>query len=165
LYNGVLRGYLNYYSFTNNYAKLASSLEYILRNSCAKLLAAKYKLGSVNKVITKFGEDLKGKDKIAFFKPSYKLNLWDFKSNPKDIVKSLFATYLSAASLDNLSCSKCGSTERVEMHHVRLLSDLNPNLSEIDKLMIKRRRKQIPLCRQCHLEHHKTLKSWSKTKR
>lgn len=30
----------------------------------------------------------------------------------------------------------------VEMHHVRLLKDLNPNMSEIDRLMSKRRRKK-----------------------
>jgi len=47
----------------------------------------------------------------------------------------------------------------VEMHHVRLLKDLNPKLSEIDRLMSKRRRKQIPLCRSCHLNHHKTSKT------
>lgn len=55
-----MRGYLNYYSFTHNYPKVASSLEFILRTSCAKLLAAKFKLGSVSKVIGKFGMDLKG---------------------------------------------------------------------------------------------------------
>jgi hypothetical protein len=109
-----------------------------------------------------FGKDLKGNDKIGFIKPSYKLNPWDFKSNPKDRIKTLFASYLSAANLENLSCLKCGSTEMVEMHHVRLLKDLNPKLSEIDRLMSKRRRKQIPLCRLCHLNHHKTSKTWGK---
>jgi hypothetical protein len=39
------------------------------------LLAAKYKLGSVNKVISKFEEDLKGKDNLAFLKPIYKFNI------------------------------------------------------------------------------------------
>jgi Type II intron maturase len=45
-----------------------------LKTSCAKLLAAKYKLGSVSKVINKYGNDLKGQDKQAFMKPYYKLN-------------------------------------------------------------------------------------------
>jgi thymidine kinase len=101
---------------------------------------------------------------VGFLKPSYKINTWDFKSNPKDRIKTLFASYLSAATLNDISCSKCGSTERVEMHHVRLLSDLNPKLSEIDKIMVKRRRKQIPLCRSCHLDHHKTHKPWGQNK-
>jgi len=80
LYNSVLRGYLNYYSFTHNYSRVASSLEFILYTSCAKLLAAKFNLRSVSKVIKTFGKDLRGKDKIGFMKPSYKLNPWDFKS-------------------------------------------------------------------------------------
>jgi hypothetical protein len=75
LYNSVLRGYLNYYSFTHNYSRLASSMEFILKTSCAKLLAAKYKLRSVNKVLSEFGDDLKGKGKTAFLKPSDKLNV------------------------------------------------------------------------------------------
>lgn len=83
--------------------------------------------------------DLKGEDKIGFLKPSYRLNVWDFKSNPKDRIKTLFASYLSAAILDSLECVKCGSSDRVEMHHVRLLSDLNPKLSEVDRIMVKKK--------------------------
>lgn len=165
LYNSILRGYLNYYSFTHNYNSLASSLEFILKNSCAKLLAAKFKLGSASKALRKFGSDLKGNDKAAFLKPSYKLNTWDFKINAKDRIKTLFTSHISTATLDSLSCEKCGSKTRVEMHHVRLLKDLNPKLSEIDKIMAKRRRKQIPLCRPCHLDHHKNSKSWGKRKK
>jgi len=74
LYNSVLRGYLNYYSFTHNYPRVASSLEFILHTSCAKLLAAKFKLRSVSKVLEKYGQDLKGNDKVGFLKPSYKIN-------------------------------------------------------------------------------------------
>jgi hypothetical protein len=44
----------------------------------------------------------------------------------------------------NLSCAKCGTQELVEMHHVRKLSDLNPKLSEVDRIMVKARRKQVP---------------------
>ena len=35
------------------------------------------------------------------------------------------------------------------------MSELNPKVSEIDRIMIKAHRKQVPLCRACHLEHHK----------
>lgn len=52
----------------------------------------------------------------------------------------------------------CGSEYRVEMHHVRFLKDLNPNLKNaLDKLMASRKRKQIPLCRECHMEKHRKL--------
>lgn len=154
LYNSVLRGYLNYYSFTNNYPKVASSLEWILKNSCAMLLAAKFKLRTVNKVLTKYGKNLKGEGKTSFFKPTYKKNVWDFKFKVATNLATLFATRLSTTSLEDLVCSKCESAVQVEMHHIRKLKDLNPKMSEIDKLMAKRKRKQIPLCRKCHLEHH-----------
>ena len=48
----------------------------------------------------------------------------------------------------------CESDYRVEMHHVKYLKDLNPKLNKVDELMAKRRRKQIPLCRKCHIVHH-----------
>lgn len=73
MYNSILSGYLNYYSFTHNYNHLAASLTHILKSSCIKLLAAKYTLKNSNKVIKKFGRDLKGNGKVAFLKPSTKL--------------------------------------------------------------------------------------------
>ena len=118
------------------------------------LLAAKFNLKSVAAVLDKFGLDLKGEDRIAFVKPSYKINVWDFKINVSSNLNTLYATRISKASLQNLSCVKCGADENVEMHHVRMLNDLNPKLSELDKLMAKSKRKQVPLCRACHLKHH-----------
>lgn len=76
-----------------------------------------------------------------------------------DMIKSLYTQSLSAASLNGLVCSSCGSDYRVEMHHVRMLKDLNPKLSKIDQLMAKRHRKQIPLCRACHMAHHGSSKT------
>lgn len=68
LYNSVIRGYLNYYSFVHNYAKMAGWVYLNLKSSCAKLLAAKFTLKSQNSVYKRFGKDLKGKDRIAFIK-------------------------------------------------------------------------------------------------
>jgi len=44
------------------------------------------------------------------------------------------------------------------MHHVKHLKDLNPKLGDVDRRMAKIRRKQIPLCRQCHLKYHGSKK-------
>jgi len=66
---------LNYYSFANNYAKVASSLEWTLKNSCMRLLAAKFKLFRITPVLKKYGSDLRGNDKNAFFKPTYTTNV------------------------------------------------------------------------------------------
>lgn len=166
MYNSVLRGYLNYYSFTHNYNKVASSLTHLLRESCARLLAAKFTLRNRARVFKKYGQDLRGKDKAGFLKPDLKLKPWDFNTNAQEYLSTLYASHLSVASLANLTCVKCGTKELVEMHHVRKMSELNPKVSEIDRIMIKARRKQVPLCRNCHLEHHKTETPWkSKNKK
>lgn len=159
LYNSVLRGYLNYYSFVHNYAKMAAWTYYNLKTSCAKLLAAKLNLGSQNKVYKKFGKDLKGLNKpygISFMKIDYKIKPWKFNINQKDYIKSLYTESISIASLRNLNCSVCGSSYRIEMHHVlkwKILCN-HPKSKLVDKLMVKRKRKQIPLCRDCHMKHH-----------
>lgn len=161
LYNSVLRGYLNYYNFTHNYGRLTSSITHILKSSCAKLLAAKYSLGTEAKTFAKFGPQLscshidqktKKIKKFAFLTPSYKISL-KFLINNNPVIKSLYGSK-SISTLDDLECSLCGSEYRVEMHHVRHLKDLNPKLSSVDSLMAKRGRKQIALCRRCHMTKH-----------
>lgn len=154
LYNSVFRGIVNYYSFSMNLGKLSAWSYFILKTSCAKLLAAKFKLGTQSKVYKKFGKDLKGKDKIGFIQPDFNIKPWDFKSTNVDIIQSLYADTVSRASLRDLLCNLCGSNYRVEMHHVRHLKDLNPKISNLDALMAKRRRKQIPVCINCHLGYH-----------
>lgn len=51
------------------------------------------------------------------------------------------------------SCAHCGSDQSVEMHHVRGLKYLNKN-NVVELTMIASRRKQVPLCRACHLAAH-----------
>lgn len=160
LYNSVLRGILNYYSFVHNFGKLVSHIQYELKQSCAKLLAAKFSLGTMSKVYNKFGNRLEythvNKEKKAkvysFLKPSYKLT-FRFLINSSPVIQTLYGSK-SIANLDGLECSVCESNVNVEMHHVRHLKDLNPKLDMIDKLMASRKRKQIPLCRICHVDKH-----------
>lgn len=171
LYNSVYRGLMNYYSFAHNLGSISSFVYSKLRSSCAKLLAAKFSLKSQSHIYNRYGKNLLGQDNVAFVDPIYKINPWDFKTpashrmdiRPSDngILSTLYADKISKASLENLVCAVCESTYRVEMHHVRYLKDLNPKVSKIDELMIKRRRKQIALCRSCHMRHHKEHKKSS----
>ena len=119
-----------------NLGKLSSWIHYILKYSCVKLLASKYKLGSQTAVFKKFGRNLKGTDKVGFVNAIYKIKQWDFKSKEVDTIASLYAETISAASLSNLSCAKCGSTYRVEMHHIKKLRDLNPKARYLDLLPV-----------------------------
>nr|QKQ12916.1 Cox3 [Sparassis crispa] len=160
LYNSVFRGFLNYYSFAHNYSKVVSSLNNILRQSCAKLLATKFSLGNSSQAYKKFGRDLKSPNGIKFLNPSHNTSITNFKvksqsENPIEIITNLYVTHKSLATLAGLECKACGSSYRVEMHHIRMMKDLNPKLNTIDKLMVKANRKQIPLCRSCHMKLHR----------
>jgi hypothetical protein len=160
MYNAVGRGYLNYYSFAHNYNGIVNLVQHILKGSCAKLLAAKFRLKTQKKVYEKFGSDLIFKDpnsgKEYSFMPAVYGTKLKFNTNNlenSEIINSLYSIK-SIATLDNLACKNCGSKYRVEMHHVRALKDLNPKLSHFDKLMVQAKRKQIPLCRKCHMILH-----------
>jgi len=164
LYNSVARGYLNYYSFTHNYNRVVQLTQTIIKSSCAKLLAAKYTLGTQAKVYQKFGKDLSKPDKNgkihSFIRPKYGITIKFLGAkNSTNIDNSpiipLYAQK-SLATFENLSCSRCGSTYRVEMHHIRAMKNLNPKISHIDRLMIRANRKQIPLCRSCHMTYHRS---------
>jgi group II intron reverse transcriptase/maturase len=89
LYNGVLRGYANFYSFAHNYNKLISTLILILKGSCTKLLAAKYTLRSQAKVYKKFGTSLRSPSGAEFIKPKYGITL-KFNKNISDNIHALY---------------------------------------------------------------------------
>lgn len=140
------------------------------------LLASKFSLDSVSAVIKKYGKDLSYKERnnivlnkktaeemteiieTKLYKPvSYTANYLNFKIDPDSPVTRLYP--ISRASLDKLKCTACGSRYRVEMHHIRMMKDLNPKLSYYDRLQVKLGRKQMPLCKACHIKlHHGVVK-------
>lgn len=178
LYNSVLRGYLNYYSFVHNYSRMATYLYWVLKGSCGKLLASKFSLGSVSAALREFGKDLSFKEEqekrlkgkpterrikeTKFYRPdSWSSNHLRFRVNQEAPVIKLHP--ISISTLDGLNCTRCGSSHRVEMHHIRMMMDLDPKLSLYDRLQIKLRRKQMPLSRPCHLDLHKEQHNTRKT--
>jgi group II intron reverse transcriptase/maturase len=50
-------------------------------------------------------------------------------------------------------CAMCEHTHGVEMHHVRALKHIRGK-TPVELAMMAARRKQIPLCRRCHLQAH-----------
>jgi nicotine oxidoreductase len=164
LYNSVLRGILNYYSFVNNRGDLVSLLWNTVQFSCAKLLAAKMKLKTSRQVFKKYGQPINFEgsflykpsySKIIDLKKQFNLKNWQ-KVNP--IISGLVANYKSMARLDNLSCNKCGSTYKVEMHHIKHMKNVKNKKGTIAYLMSHANRKQIPLCSICHRHLHSTRK-------
>lgn len=168
LANSVIRGYLNYYSFVYNRNRLTGYVKYIIRDSVLRTIAAKMNLKTRAQVTKKYGNNVtintydnnnsKLKKSISLLDTSkdYKMNVWKFniKDNVSTHVPALYSNYVSLASVLAAKCEICSSEYRVEMHHIRKLSDLKADKSDLGYLMSKMKRKQIPLCRDCHMKHH-----------
>jgi hypothetical protein len=164
-YTSVLRGLLNYYSFADNYLRLACSVYYILRGSMAKLLAAKFKTRTARQALIRFGKSLEREGERAF--PHYRdpalrggsprTDYFQLGDRTKPTLDALFVKARLTIRVANLECCACGSTRSVEMHHIRHLKDLNKRLDPISRAMAARRRKQIPLCRVCHMHKHVSI--------
>jgi nicotine oxidoreductase len=166
-YNKILMGYSNYYSFIINRGAFMSWLFYVLRDSAARTIAHKLSLGRRAKVYKKFGmlltiwdyekrqKDSKPTKVIQLYKPDLHINAWGYRTDQLYTnIPQFYADTLSLATLDNLKCVVCSSHYRIEMHHVRMMKDLSPKMKSLDKLMAKANRKQIPLCRECHMKYH-----------
>jgi group II intron reverse transcriptase/maturase len=160
-YNSVIRGILNFYSPSDNYTRLASSLWYIMRNSACKVLAARFKTKTVRATLLRFGKNL-GKEGTSYLidykSPSIRGSLFKINNSKLSQIHTLFRRANLTTKIENISCARCGSTYRVEMHHIRQLKDLNKKLDPISRAMAARRRKQIPLCKKCHTGQHVNLR-------
>ena len=162
-YIAVYRGILNYYSFADNFKRLAQTLFSILRNSAAKLLAAKFKLKTCRQAIIKYSKYLGRNDEPKFTDPKKFIRGSLFKLGGRSRSRVDPMTYMAsrAMNLNRRICIICGSTERVEMHHVRMLKDLNRYI-DIEQVMAARKRKQAPVCKSCHVSKHIELRNINK---
>lgn len=172
LANSIIRGYENYYSFALNKGKLCTYVYFIIRDTVLRTLANKMSLGTRARVIKKYGPEISVYDqnqrdehnrpklKSKLYKPSYRINLWDFKRGDVNTnIKALYASGLSPAKLDNLVCSVCGSDYKIEMHHIRAMKDIKDKKGSLDYLMSSNNRKQIAVCRDCHMKYHSSNKT------
>jgi len=82
--------------------------------------------------------------------------------DPKTIVVNNNRTELEQRLLADV-CECCGSTERVEVHHIRRISDLNVRAGQPApnwKLkMVSMRRKTLAACKECHDRIHAGLET------
>lgn len=156
LYNSVYRGIIEYYRFAENFNGLSAKVHYILKESCARLLVAKYKAGTQTKIWATYGKNLKGQDKHEFVKIVRGINTAALNTKVDDI----HLRFNAIGRQGGLTCVICDSNYRVEMQHVRMMKDLNPKasnkprLGEVMASVRRENRKQIPLCIQCHMKHH-----------
>ena len=155
-YNAILRGIINYYSFVNNKPML-QIIVWILRFSCVFTLCRKWNLRP-KKVWTKLGKNLTYKFKnrsVSFYAPDLKPTPLTFtmKGQPR-VLDSSKLKYFSTRSQFTLDrpCVLCGNGP-AEMHHVRHIKHIKAK--GLARIMTSLNKRQIPLCRPCHLLVHK----------
>jgi hypothetical protein len=167
IYNAEVRGFLGYYSLTDNLTPIASSILWLTTTSFFKTLAAKrnstlmkevtrlkrgpnrYAIKFKKKVGTTTDYDLIttmkqiGRKKVSYEKVDLKPNTWVFRGRTE-----------LGQRLQAHRCEWCGQQEGpIEVHHVRKLSDL-AGKKEWERQMIARQRKTMVLCKECHVDLH-----------
>jgi group II intron reverse transcriptase/maturase len=172
-YQLEFRGIANYYQLAYNMHTL-KKLKWVMEISLTKTLAHKFKV-SVKKVYEKYGTEILVKDKkykglrVSIPRQDKEPLVatwggvplpWDIKAAleeqpPKvyhgghsELIQRLLAGY----------CELCGSTDEVEVHHVRAMKDLHEYPGREKPTWIRRmiplKRKTMPLCRTCHDDVH-----------
>lgn len=160
-YNAIANGIINYYSFADN-RRYLNKIVWILKGSLQKTISRKLKINNKS-FISRFGKDIsfnvvnknKENKRIFFTQPDYTRRPMLFLGATKflDPIQPLFYK-ISTIMPFGLACSNCGSTNGIEMHHVKHIKTVNVNLNSFDKMMAKINRKQVPLCRECHMQVH-----------
>ena len=157
-FNSVLNGYLNYYSFVDNFSKLGR-IQFILHFSCAKTLALKHK--TYKKVLfKKYGKNLVvKKSKGLMLRSDWKKTPFNFKTSKETEPNRILFTQHNFMTRSKLAedCCICGSTFDVEMHHIKHVKKINQRLKGFERVMAKLNRKQIPVCNACHNKIHQGL--------
>jgi group II intron reverse transcriptase/maturase len=173
-YGAELRGYVNYYALAHNVGKLYR-LKWAMETSMLKTLANKHKSTVTQmarkyrtKVVTPNGmlrcfqvvvERGEGKRPLVARFGGFAIR------RRKDAVlvdqRPPVAYTKGTELLKRLQadeCELCGSTMRVEVHHVRKLADLNRHgrkeVPDWQRIMATRKRKTLVTCRACHEAIH-----------
>ncbi len=201
-YNATIAGLMQYYTEWISFPSHMSRWIYILRYSCFKTLAQKYKT-TINQILKRFGKYLNiSERKTVAFTTTIKVKdesytkewtlhsfaeirdkclkqkrfdrltavFWDREkrgliggydlnpSNPKvtqeNYLEAIHWTSLRTQAAFDMPCCICGSDDDVEMHHIRHIR--KTPYRELEKITYKqmmalRNRKQIPVCRNCHI--------------
>jgi group II intron reverse transcriptase/maturase len=159
-YNWVIRGILEYYKSVENRNQLGRIL-WILKFSAVYTLSRKLNISS-KKVWKKYGNPIKikfmtGKTEksITLFSPetlkrdrTFKLQDY-FNFDPFNVTMYT----LRSNHVWDMDCLVCGAKDNVEMHHVKHIR--KGDIKGFTKIMQILNRKQIPVCRDCHMKIHR----------
>jgi group II intron reverse transcriptase/maturase len=174
-YQSEYRGVVEYYRLAYNLHTL-HRLRWIMEQSLAKTLAHKHRT-TVSKIYRKYQTDLvvegktykvlqvatprEGKPPLLATWGGIPL-VWDSQAPIEDRPKPKWGNRSELEKrLLAQTCEVCGatrSTERIEVHHLRALKDLNKYEGREKPLWVQimatRRRKTLVLCHTCHVNLH-----------
>jgi predicted HNH restriction endonuclease len=57
--------------------------------------------------------------------------------------------------LNAKTCEYCGGNDKVEVHHIRKMADIKKGKEPWERYMIRRQRKTLVMCENCHDLLHK----------
>jgi len=161
-FRSILAGYLNYFTFADNKSGLALIYS-ILKNSLKRTIAAKKKI-NVRAVTERYGPNVTlrilrrdGKTVYLDFSPPALSRTPHRFLGARIYQDPLSRTNWKISTIDAMGqdCANCGSDSRVEMHHLKHIKTINSKLDYFSQKMARINRKQVPLCRRCHLKVHK----------
>ena len=166
-YGAELRGIVNYYRLAVNVARLYS-LKHVMMVSLVATLANKHKTGTrtiYSKYRTVFETGMQGIQVVIQRegKPPLTAKFGEQPIRYQRMVEHLEDTRYQPKTkrvqlLDRLLaqvCELCGSTENIEVHHIRKLADTRKKYRHKEKplwveKMMAMRRKTLVVCRSCH---------------
>lgn len=163
-YKSVWLGLRNFYSGSTNRSHL-QYIHYLLHMSCAMTLAHRHRSSST-KVFHKHGKNLEILDQTA--NPPKVIAAFPYQTNWKNSdrkwhsaknFKDPFRIYANRVSKSNLKrpCCICNSTTNIEMHHVKHVRKQGNRYTGFHSEMALLNRKQVPLCKDCHIKVHMGL--------
>jgi len=166
-YQAKLRGLYQYYAMATNVSIELYHLKQVMERSLLKTLAAKHKTSAkvmhtkyATKVLTEEGKKLScievkverdGKKPLVARFGGFSIErkkVWKIDDQTPKPTNSGRTELLQRLLADR--CEVCGSTEMVEVHHIRKLADVKGTKNEgVDwkKLMASRQRKPLVVCK------------------
>jgi hypothetical protein len=167
IYNAEIRGFLGYYALAANLKVVAAPLLWLTSGSFFRTLASKRKsslykvLKSLKKGPAQFAVTAKKKDGSLqnYYLLASTKYLKQAKSKELELdLKPSTVKYRNRTELgERLQAAQCEwcktRTAKVEVHHIRKLSNLKGK-AIWERQMIERQRKTLILCARCHDELH-----------
>jgi hypothetical protein len=173
-YQSEYRGIANYYRLAHNLSAPLGKLKWTMENSLAKTLAVKHHM-SVAKVFEKYKTEIEVEGQrykvlqVSIPRPGKKPLVatwggipltWDIQATLED--QPLTKGYRGRSELERRLlaniCELCGSTDNIEIHHIRAMKTIHEypgrEKPEWVKRMIALSRKTMALCRTCHVDVH-----------